>query len=235
MQPQLRTLLRAGAGALAVTAFVFLGLFAYVDIANRHAKPAEGETLVFREGRIHPVTPAMAQAASELGGASAPNFEATLLDGTPCSLASLTRGKPLVLYFIEVLCPCCKGAKPYIDRIQTRYGDVCNVVGVIDAKPSLAQVWANTVKPQFDVLPDPQMAVIRGFRAQRGVYTTLIAPNGRIVTAYPGYSQDMLHDLTKKIARLAGVKERSMSVEPAPIKLTSGCIFPGTKLPGDEL
>jgi peroxiredoxin len=177
----------------------------------------------------------MEAAARELGGAMAPSFRAVSLDGKAYSLASLTTGKPLVLFFVELQCPCCKGAKPYIDRIQNYYGDVCNVVGVIDAKPDMARLWSQMVGPQFDVVPDPEMSIIRSYKAERGVYTTLIAPGGRIVTAYPGYSQDMLCDITKKIARLAGVKPRPMPFEPAPKKLTSGCIFPGTKLPDDQL
>jgi peroxiredoxin len=177
----------------------------------------------------------MESAARELGGAMAPNFNAVSLEGKPYTLASLTSTKPLVLFFVELQCPCCKGAKPYIDRIQTYYGDVCNVIGVIDAKPEMARLWSQTVGPQFGVVPDPEMSIIRSYKAERGVYTTLVAPGGRIVTAYPGYSQDMLRDITKKIARLAGVKSRPMPLEPAPKKLTSGCIFPGTKLPDDQL
>jgi peroxiredoxin len=215
-----------------------VGLIAYVGFSNwrlTESKPKPTTTLIFREGRDHPVTDEMAKAAKSLGGVAAPPFQAVSLSGRRCSLANLAGDKPLVLYFIEVQCPCCKGAKPYIDRIKNYYGDLCNVVGVIDAKPEMAKLWVQTVGPQFDVIPDPDMKIVRAFSAQRGVYTTLIAPGGRIVTAYPGYCQSMLRDITSKIARLAGVAARPMPLEPAPKRMTSGCIFPGTKLPGDEL
>ncbi len=217
---------------------VIVGLAGYVAVTNSRLEKrpaAPTEALVFREGKLHPVTEAMSKAANSLGGVSAPNFAALDLAGRNCSLASLTKDKPAVLYFIEVQCPCCKGAKPYIDRIKNYYGDVCNVVGVIDAKPSMAKLWVQAVAPQFAVIPDPDMKIVRAFKAQRGVYTTLIAPGGKIVKAYPGYSQDMLQDITTKIASLAGVALRPMPLAPAPKKMTSGCIFPGTKLPGDEL
>ena len=209
----------------------------YVAASNeRLAKPsAPPRQLVFREGEDHPVTPEMRKAAADLGGAKAPSFEAQDLDGRSVSLASLTQSKPLVLFFVELQCPCCKGAKPYIDRIKSYYGDVCNIVGVINAKPELALLWAKTVGPQFGIIPDPDMKIIRSFKAERGVYTTLVAPGGRIVKAYPGYSQDMLKEMTATIARLAGVSPRAMSVLPAPKRMTSGCIFPGTKLPDDQL
>jgi peroxiredoxin len=223
--------------AIALSGFVIGGLGAYVYVANRHLPPSGSgpdSVLVFRDHVDHPVTPAMERAAQELGGAKAPSFAATDLQGKNCSLASLTTDRPLVLFFVELHCPCCKGAKPYIDRIQRYYGDRCNVVGVINAKPDMALAWSKTVQPRFDVIPDPDMKIIRAYRAQRGVYTTLVAPGGRIVKAYPGYSQSMLREITTSIARLAGVKARPMPIEPAPKRMTSGCLFPGTKLPGDE-
>lgn len=181
------------------------------------------------------MTAAMAAATRELGGKPAPDFSGQDLSGKSCSLASLTKDKPLVLFFVELQCPCCKGAKPYIDRIKDYYGDVCNVVGVIDAKPDMAKLWSQAVVPEFDVIPDPDMSIVRAYKADRGTYTTLIAPGGRIVKAYPGYCQDMLRDITDKISKMAGVKPRPMPLAPAPKTMTSGCIFPGTKLPEDQL
>ena len=229
---------KAALACAACCGFVIVGLVAYVAVVNARLtsstkEPSSG--LVFIEGKDHPVTAEMTKAAQTLGGAPAPPFELSNLAGRTCSLKSLAKGKPLVLFFVELHCPCCKGAKPYIDRIKNYYGDVCNVVGIIDAKPDMAKLWAQIVDPQFDVLPDPDMKVIRAYKADRGTYTTLVAPGGKLVKAYPGYCQDMLHDITQKIARLAGVTARSMPLAPAPKRMTSGCIFPGTKLSGDEL
>jgi peroxiredoxin len=219
------------------TTFV-IGLYAFVAVGNAQLKPVQpdpGVQLIFREGKEHPVTPAMSEAAKELDNAQAPAFEATDPKGQKYSLRSLTNGKPLVLFFVELQCPCCKGAKPYIDRIQNYYGDVCNVVGVINAKPDVAQAWANVIEPQFPLMCDPEMHIIRSYKAERGVYTTLVSPDGRVVKAYPGYCQDMLKDITQKIAHLAGIKMRPMPLERAPKRMTSGCIFPGTVVPDDQL
>ncbi len=224
-------ILAAGPAAL------FGALTAYVSISNANLPkpPAPPEQLVFRDGEDHPVTREMAKVAKEMGGAKAAPFQAVDLNGANVSLASLTKGKPLVLFFVELQCPCCKGAKPYIDRIQDYYHDACNVVGVIDASPKMAKLWSEAVRPEFPIIPDPKMDIIRAFQAQRGVYTTLVSPGGRIVKAYPGYSQDMLRDITDKIERLSGIAHRPMPVLPAPKTMTSGCIFPGTKLPDDQI
>lgn len=222
---------------LAAPLLFVAALYSYDLYYNAHLPPLSPAepSLVFRDGEDHPVTPEMAKAARDLGGIRAPDFSGQDIDGKLVSLASLSRDKPVVLFFVELQCPCCKGAKPYIDRIKNYYGDVCNVVGIIDAKPDMATLWSQTVGPQFDVIPDPEMKIVRSYKADRGTYTTLIAPGGKIVKAYPGYCQDMLKDITGKIARLAGVKIRPMPLAPAPKRMTSGCIFPGTKLPGDEL
>jgi peroxiredoxin len=232
-----RNRLIAPLAVLAAPILVIVGLYASIVYSNAHLPPPPPpqQSLVFREGEDHPVTSNMVKAARELGGRKAPGFSGQDIHGKPVSLASLSRDKPVVLFFVELQCPCCKGAKPYIDRIKNYYGDVCNVVGIIDAKPDMAKLWSQTVGPQFDVIPDPTMSIVRSYKADRGTYTTLIAPGGRIVKAYPGYCQDMLKDITGKIVRLTGIRPRPMPLEPAPKRMTSGCIFPGTKLPGDEL
>lgn len=222
---------------MAAPAALIVGLMTYVTVSNANLPklPELPEQLVFRDGEDHPVTAQMAKVAREMGGAPAVPFDAVDLDGKSVSLASLTKSKPLVLFFVELQCPCCKGAKPYIDRIQDYCRDVCNVVGVIDTDPRMARLWSQAVRPEFPIIADPKMQIIRSFQAQRGVYTTLVAPGGRIVKAYPGYSQDMLHEISEKIERLAGIAHRKMPVQPAPKRMTSGCIFPGTKLPDDQI
>lgn len=224
--------------AAAIPLGLLTALILYVEVGNAlipSPKPNPAATLVFRQGEDHPVTSAMATAAKELGGQLAPAFGTIDTDSRYVTSKSLTSGKPLVLFFVELQCPCCKGAKPAIDQIQQTYGDVCNVVGVINADHDTANAWRNAVVPKFRVLCDPDMEIIHSYKAQRGVYTTLVAPGGHIVKAYPGYSQDMLRDISGKIERLAGIGKRAMPVSDAPKTLTSGCLFPGTHVPVDQL
>lgn len=215
------------------------GLFAFTAVSNMRLKldtaSAEQDTIAFHEQRQHLVTAEMQRASNSLSGQDAWRFTGTGLSGRKLDLVELSANKPVLLFFVELHCPCCRGAKPYIDRVQKAYGDVCSVIGVINADEKLARAWANTVKPKFDVLPDPEMNAIRGYKAIRGVYTTLIAPGGRIVKAYPGYSRTVLREISQKIATLAGIKERPLELYPAPKTITSGCLFPGTELPEDQI
>lgn len=218
-----------GAIAIAVPLLFLAGLYGFVAFTNgRLAKPVSNpaQSLVFRAPREHPVTSAMLTAARELGKAPAPEFGLVDTDARWHTLKNLTKDKPLVLFFVELECPCCKGAKIYIDRVRERYGDVCNVVGVINADPSVAKAWENAVRPDFPILCDPNMETIRAYKAVSGVYTTLVAPGGRVVKAYPGYSQAMLAEMGGKIARLAGIEAREMKIADAPKEMIAGCAFP---------
>ena len=190
-----------------------------------------GASLVFREQKEHPVTPAMVEAADELGKKPAPDFGLVDVEGRYHTLANLSEDKPLVLFFVEKECPCCKGAKTFMDRIQEVYGDEANVVGVINADPPMAKAWSNAVLPTFPILCDPEMKTIQAYKAERGVYTTLVAPGGKVVKAYPGYSQSMLKEMGGLIARLADVPPREIVAKDAPEEMISGCAFPGAIAP----
>ncbi|MGV3614079.1 MAG: peroxiredoxin family protein [Fimbriimonas sp.] len=226
--------MRRGVALLAAGAPLLLlgALYGYAAWANARLPAPEVDpaaSLVFRAPREHPVSPAMLAAARELGKAPAPAFGLVDTEARWYTLAALTKDKPLVLFFVELECPCCKGAKVFVDRIQERYGDVCNVVGVINAEPPVAKAWANAVQPAFPVLCDPGMETIRAYKAVAGVYTTLVAPGGRVVKAYPGYSQAMLTEMGRKIERLTGIAPHTLKVADAPPDMLAGCTFPTDK------
>ena len=164
---------------------------------------------------------------STLVGKLAPAFETQNASGQTVTLATLTN-RPLVMVFIEKGCPCCRGGKPYFDRIENFYGDVANVVGVVAGNVKDARTWQVKTRPQFRVLADPNAGIAKQYGAAVGLYTVLVDPSGKVVRAYPGYSQGMLRELTASIASLAKVADRKMDVRPAPRLLTAGCpIGPG--------
>lgn len=192
------------------------------------------ENLNLRPQGDHPVTPEMQAAAKELGEAPAPDFDLPGNDGKRHTLGSLTDGKPLLIFFVEKNCPCCLGAKFFVDKMIDLYPGAINAVGIINAEGEIAEAWERVTKPRFLVLQDPSQRVIRAYKAERGVYTTLIAPGGKIVKAYPGYSLDMLKELSGKIAKLAGVPAKEFESRAAPETLTSGCLFPDPDDPSTE-
>ena len=182
------------------------------------------DSISFRQRREHPVTPEMLTAAQRWAQTPAPPFQASDTTGKMISLAAAEK-KPLVLFFIERDCPCSRDAAPFLDRLQTEYGDACTIVGIINARPEAARAWAREVGVHFPLVPDPDLAIIAAYAAKQSVYTTVIAPGGAIAKTYPGYSADMLNELSAMIARLGGVPVSSFSPDGAPGRLVSGCPF----------
>jgi peroxiredoxin len=190
------------------------------------ADPSALEGLTIKKQEDHPVTPEMSKAADSLDAEKAPDFDLPSVDGPNYTLAQLTDGKPLLIFFIEKECPCCLGAKFFVDKMIDLYGDNLNAVGIINADGAVARAWKKSTKPLFKVLMDPGQKVIASYKAERGVYTTLIAPGGVIDKAYPGYSLSTLKEMSGRIAKLAGVPAKEFVSKAAPEKLTSGCAFP---------
>lgn len=238
MQPQnntIRNLMAAALVATALTALAFLIPHRSGEKLEAHSPldPNLGvedgsalSTLQLREQKNHPVTDSMKQTAATLEAKPAPDFDLLATNGRRYNLAGLSTDKPLLIFFIEKKCPCCLGAKYFVDKMVDLYHDELNAVGIINAEGEVAKAWEKTTHPKFLVLEDPQQKVIRAYKAERGVYTTLVAPGGTIDVAYPGYNLDMLRDLGKRVARLARVPEREVISSATPKEMTSGCLFP---------
>jgi peroxiredoxin len=189
-------------------------------------EPRLVSSLHLREQANHPVTKEMKETADGMVSGKAPNFSLPGTDGQVHTLASLTKDKPLLIFFVEKECPCCLGAKHFVDKLVDLYPKELNAVGIINADDRVAKAWEKVTKPRFLVLQDPAQEVIRAYKAERGVYTTLVSPDGSIEAAYPGYSLDSLNDMSRRIAKLAKTNYRRVISAAAPKEMTSGCLFP---------
>ncbi len=191
---------------------------------------AAADELGLRKQTDHLVDKQMLGQASGLVGKTAPVFSLPDSNGKTVSSESL-KGRPYLLYFIERECPCCLGAKVFVDDLARMYGDRVKVLAVINGDAAQAKTWIKATAPKFDLLCDPSLDTMRGFEAQRGVYSVLVDAEGRIDAVYPGYSFGALRSAGARMAELAGVEEVPYAPTLAPETMTSGCLFPGYDTP----
>jgi hypothetical protein len=81
------------------------------------ADSAATRQLGLRQQVDHPVNESQQKAANSLDSEKAPFFSLKGTDGRTHTLAELNREKPLLIFFVEKECPCCLGAKYFVDKM----------------------------------------------------------------------------------------------------------------------
>ncbi len=146
-------------------------------------------------------------------------------DGGRFRWPSVGVARPLVMIFIKRDCPCSVEFEPLFHRLEERYRDVADFVGVIDAGVDQARAYAVANRVPYRVLADPEGAIIGRFEAKHGGYVALLGPGARIDTLWPGCSAEMMRSLGSRLAALGASPERSLDLSGAPKVLTTGCPF----------
>jgi hypothetical protein len=151
--------------------------------------------------------------------------EATGHDGRRLRWADLSGGQPVVFAFIKDGCPCSAEFEPFFQRVAALYRGRIRFVGVIDAPLKTARRYAAEQHVPHPILADPDRRIIRRLNARHGGYVALLTPEGVIDGFWPGCSVATMRELGRRIARLAGVRERPLDVTGMPRPLTTGCPF----------
>jgi hypothetical protein len=152
-------------------------------------------------------------------------FSAVADDGTRFRWPGAGKARPLVLVFIKRGCPCSVEFEPFFHRLEGRYRDVADFVGVIDADADLARAYAVANKVPYRVLADPDRTIVMRLGAKSGGYVALLGSGGEVDSLWPGCSAGMMRELGCRIAALGAVAERPIDVSEMPKVLTTGCPF----------
>lgn len=206
---------------------VVVASVALCGCGSRQDHPADDpSSAILDPSKVHPVTQDMKTAAAQASQKTAPAFEAKDDDGQPISLASLSGGKPVLLYFIEKDCPCCVTAEPFIERFAAAYKDKVQVAGVINSTVPDAHGWRLKNRFPCPVISDPKSEIIKKYEIVTATYSVLINQQGKIELLTPGYSTELIRKLDSAAAKLCGLPDSGrVDTTGAPAKPTSGCAF----------
>jgi hypothetical protein len=173
----------------------------------------------------HYVTPRQVAGANALVNRAVSLGRTTDQDGRGLGWDELSGGRPVVLVFLKEGCPCNLDFEPYFQRVERLYRGAVRFAAVIDAGPTAAHRYARLQQVPYPVLADPGRDIIRRCHAENGGYAVLLSADGVIDGAWPGCSPDTLRALGRRIARLAGLEERSLDVAGMSDALLTGCPF----------
>jgi hypothetical protein len=173
----------------------------------------------------HYVTPQQLAAAGAMSARALEPFAAAAHDSRLREWKELTGAQPVVVVFIKKGCPCNVEFEPFFHRLYQAYRDAVRFLGVIDGGVETAQRYAEANRVPYLVLADPERVLISRFRVENGAYVALVAPAGVLDTLWPGYSAEMMRELSRRIAEVAGVEEQPVETSDLPGVLTTGCPF----------
>lgn len=206
----------------------FATLGCNVEVGQDTSKHASNnpKSAILKPSEVNPVTPEMASQASADSGRKAPDFSLKGTDGKSYTLASLTQSGPVLLYFINLDCPCCVSAQPFVEELAKSLPKPAHVLGVINTDQEKAAKWLTANKASYVALLDPDSRMITDYRAKAGTYMAILGTDGTMVKLIPGYSKVLLKEAGKTMAQLTGAAEYNPpAFSAAPDTETSGCRF----------
>ncbi len=185
-------------------------------------KPAEAATPI-PEIR-HPVSREMLEQAAIFSQKAAPYFRLKDAHGIDVQIGGVGK-KPQFVYFILDGCPCSLDAQPLFNKMYARYKDKVDFIGVINTPKTGAIDYAGMTTALHPIVCDPDLQIIKAFKARESTYNVLIRPDGIIEKMWPGYCQDTMAELNRRLAKLTGEKEVAFDASLAPKEMKSGCFF----------
>jgi hypothetical protein len=173
----------------------------------------------------HPVTPNQLAASNAVVQRVIDDLVVTDAEGRSLDWPALSEGRPVVIVFIKVGCPCSVEFEPYFHRLAEAYRGAVRFVGIIDGDGARARRYAETNSVPYPIIADPETRLIGRFDAKNGGYAALLRPEGIVAGFWPGFSRDAMADLGRRIAGLVSVAEHAIDTRGLPVKLTTGCPF----------
>lgn len=158
-------------------------------------------------------------------GKAAPAFSAPGSDGKTHTLDSLTAGgDTVILYFISETCPVNAEALPHFKKIGAAHknNSKAKLIGVFNGTKAEFDAWNKTNKVTFTTLFDPELEIIRSYRAAFSPWSLVVDPDKKISRSWAGYSKASLQNLNALMAQKGGIKTPTLTYPGAPAEMSGG-------------
>ena len=200
-------------------------MVAFVQLYNSGPTYKEHPYSLVHAKPNNPVTPAMISLTAREAGLSIPELNLVDTSGRRFDLYSILNSKPVFLLFILDTCPCSYEGEPFYNRIEKRLGQKIQFIGITNANTTRAKEWKHELHVQFPIVCDPDLKLMRMFKAQHSAFSFLILQNHRIAKMWPGFSQSLLANITDTLASTINEQAPKIDFSDAPLQNTSGCFF----------
>ncbi|MHC5058843.1 MAG: TlpA family protein disulfide reductase [Planctomycetota bacterium] len=142
--------------------------------------------------------------ASMLVGKPAPGFTVVTVKGERVDLkGNLGEGKVVVLNFWGLRCGACLTEIPVLNALMEKYAGRARFLGVnvdgVDAPFLEKQMAAGQIVIRYDVVPDPEMALIDLYKMNAAPYTVVIDPGGTVRYQHEDYKSGDEEELERAI------------------------------------
>ncbi len=155
-------------------------------------------------------------------GADAPDFSAKGTDGKAHALKEYTEKGDVFLYFIGDSCPVNAQAAKYYNRLHSAYLGKAPILGVINTDAKGYKEWQEKFKPPFNSLYDPDLKIIRSYKANASPWVIQVSKAGKIAKVWSGYSAPALKEINAAMAKAAGAKLATVDLSGAPAEMAFG-------------
>ncbi len=167
------------------------------------------------------LTMAVAQAPIK-AGTLAPAFAANGTNGKAHTLKDYTAKGDVFLHFISTTCPVNAAAQKYYKRLSSAYTGKATILGVINTDAKGYTAWQKEFKVPYQSIYDPELKVIRSYKANASPWVIQVSKAGKIVQVWPGYSATALKEINAAMAKAAGTKIAQVDLSGAPAEMAFG-------------
>ena len=154
--------------------------------------------------------------------AKSPTFALKATNGVTYGVPG-AKAKPMVIVFFRAGCPHNPKSANDLNRLAAALKGKATLVAMTNLAAGEVKAYAKEIKTQLPLMADPKATIIRSFGASHSLDMVAIAPGGKVIAFYDGYSRTRLAELSAKLAPYGqGV---SLDISKYPEKIQSGCGF----------